>query len=63
MSEMLAVQSDLDSIQSVVSDYDLSVKAVQASLNTFKSNLEANFNSETNLETGSFNGFDCRVIG
>lgn len=39
MSEMLAVQTDLDSIQSVVGDYDLSVKAVQASLNTFKSNL------------------------
>ena len=60
---MNAVQTNIDNIKLAVDDYDLSMKTIQASLNTFKSNLETNFDSETNLTSGSFNGVDCRVVG
>ena len=39
------------------------MSTIQSALNAFKGNLELNFNSETNLTSGSFNGVDCRVLG
>ena len=63
VTKMQTVTSNLAAIQTTVLSYDTSMKTIQASLNSFKSNLETNFNSETNLTSGSFNGLDCRVVG
>lgn len=63
MTYLQAVQNTLDAQSALVTDYDNSVKTIQANLNSFKSNLETNFDSTTNLTSGSFNGVDCRVLG
>lgn len=63
MTYLENVQSTLDTESAAVTNYDNAVKTIQANLNSFKSNLETNFNSETNLTSGSFNGVDCRVLG
>ena len=63
MTYLDIVQNTIDSESAAVTNYDNAVKTIQASLNSFKSNLETNFNSETNLTSGSFNGVDCSVMG
>ena len=63
MTYLESVQNTLDAQSALVTDYDNSVKTIQANLNSFKSNLETNFDSTTNLTSGSFNGVDCRVLG
>lgn len=62
-SSLASVQSNLDTIQTNVNTYQSKVSTIQGNLNSFKSNLLQNFNSQTNLATGSFNGLDCRVLG
>lgn len=57
------MQGDLDNLKTYVDTYDTSMKKIQASLSSFKENLQINFNSETNLTSGSFNGMDCRSLG
>lgn len=63
VSNLATVQSNLDNIKTNVVSYESRVQTIQGSLSSFKSTLVQNFNSQTNLVTGSFNGVDCRVIG
>jgi hypothetical protein len=60
---MIVTQTNLNNIKSFVQNYDTKLKSVQANVNTFKTNLNTNFDSTNNLVYGSFNGVDCRVVG
>jgi hypothetical protein len=60
---MDAVNGSIDSLKIIVDNYATKVSSVKAAVNSFKTTLEANLNSMTNLTSGSFNGMDCRVIG
>lgn len=63
MNKMDMVNSSIVSLKTTVDDYATKVSSVKASLNSFKTTLEANLDSMTNLTSGSFNGVDCKVIG
>ncbi len=60
---MDTVNASINSLKVLVDDYATKVNSVKAALNSFKTTLEANLNSMTNLTSGSFNGIDCRTIG
>jgi len=60
---MDSVNGSLASLKTIVDDYTTKANSVKAGLNSFKTTLEANLNSMTNLTSGSFNGMDCRAIG
>jgi hypothetical protein len=62
-SSMNLVLTDLNSLQTKITDYDNTFKATQASISTYSTILETNYNGLTNLTSGSFNGLDCRVLG
>ena len=63
MNKMDTVNGSIISLKTTADDYATKVSAVKASLNSFKTTLEANLDSMTNLTSGSFNGVDCKVIG
>lgn len=63
IASLSTVQTNLNTLNTNVNNYQSKVSTIQGNLNSFKSNLIQNFNSQTNLATGSFNGVDCRVIG
>jgi hypothetical protein len=60
---MHGVLADLTTLKSKVTDYDTTFKAIQANISTYSTILQTNFNGQTNLTSGTFNGLDCRVIG
>lgn len=59
---METTKDKVNNIKTVVKDYTKKVDSVKASLNTFQTSLETNFDSMTNLKSGSFNGMDCKII-
>ena len=63
MNKMDTINSSIVSLKTTVDDYATKVSSSKASLNSFKTTLEANLDSMTNLTSGSFNGVDCKVIG
>lgn len=63
MNKMDTFNGSIISLKTIVDDYTTKVSSVKANLNSFKTTLEANLNSMTNLTSGSFNGVDCTVIG
>lgn len=60
---MDTVNTSIASLKTIVDDYAVKANSVKAGLNSFKTTLEANLNSMTNLTSGSFNGMNCRAIG
>lgn len=63
MSKMDSLNGSIVSLKTIVDDYSAKVSSVKANIDSFKTTLEANFDSMTNLTSGSFNGVDCTVIG
>jgi hypothetical protein len=59
---MDTVDGSLDNLKTVVNDYTSKVDTEKASINKFKTALQSNLDSMTNLTSGSFNGMDCRII-
>ena len=62
-SSMSSVTTSLNTLQTQINNYDTAFKNTQANISTYKTILETNFNSLTNLTSGTFNGLDCRVLG
>lgn len=62
-ASMTSVLSDLSSLQTKITDYDTTFKSSQANISTYATILQTNYNGQTNLTAGSFNGLDCRVLG
>jgi len=62
-AKMQTVLTDLTTLQTRMTAYDNSLKAVQANISSYATILQSNYNPITNLLSGSFNGLDCRVIG
>lgn len=60
---MTTVLSNLNSLQTKITDYDTQFKLTQANISTYSTILQTNFNPLTNLTSGTFNGLDCRVLG
>ena len=60
---MQTVTSNLNNIQTNVGGYATATQATQSNISTFSTILQTNFDSTTNVTSGSFNGVDCRVIG
>lgn len=60
---MDTMNGTLNSIKTLVDNYATKTNSVKAGLNSFKTTLQANLDSMTNLTSGSFNGVDCRTIG
>ena len=60
---MDSVNSSLASLKIIVDDYATKTNSIKAGVNSFKTTLEANLNSMTNLTSGSFNGMDCKTVG
>lgn len=59
---MDSVNGSISSLKVIVDDYTTKANSVKAGVNSFKTTLETNMNSMTNLTSGSFNGMDCRTI-
>ncbi len=62
-NKMDSVNGSISYLKTMVDDWATKTNSVKAGVNSFKTALETNFNSMTNLTSGSFNGVDCRVVG
>jgi hypothetical protein len=62
-NKMDSVNGSISFLKGMVDDWTTKTNSVKAGVNAFKTALETNFNSMTNLTSGSFNGVDCRVVG
>jgi len=60
---MNSVQSNLNNLQANINLYDTKFKSSQSNISAYTTILKTNFDSTTNVTSGSFNGLDCRVIG
>lgn len=59
---MNTVKTSLNTLLSSINSYDSTFQGVQSSLSSFSTILQSNYDGQTNLITGSFNGLDCRTI-
>ena len=60
---MDSLSLSMTGLKTTVDDYSAKANSVKAGLNSFKTTLETNLDSLTNLTSGSFNGMSCSAIG
>ena len=61
-ASMNGVLSSMTTLMTSITNYDTTFKQTQANITTYATLLQTNFDSLTNLQTGTLNGIDCRVI-